>query len=247
MAGISSHIPDAPALFSADAATYEAERRQLVPCFDDLYGTAVDVLSWRPGPVERVLDLGAGTGLLSRRIASAHPGVACTLLDGSAEMLARAVPAFPEGTPVTTVVGDLTGPLPAGPFDAVVSALAVHHLADEAKADLARRVQAVLRPGGVFVNAEQVLGPTAWLEARYDERWEAAARGLGADDDVVGRSRARMAADRCSPVEDQLRWLREAGFVDVDAPYRAGRFAVLVGWRAPAAGPGADGSNLDRW
>jgi tRNA (cmo5U34)-methyltransferase len=43
----------------------------------------------------------------------------------------------------------------------VVSALAIHHLDDDAKQDLNARVREVLRPGGVFVNAEQVRGPTA--------------------------------------------------------------------------------------
>ena len=41
-----------------------------------------------------------------------------------------------------------------------------------------------------------------------------------------------MAHDRCATVEAQLGWLREAGFGDVDCPWREGRFAVVAGRRA---------------
>jgi tRNA (cmo5U34)-methyltransferase len=54
------------------------------------------------------------------------------------------------------ILGRLEDPLPQGPFDLVVSALAVHHLEGEDKADLFRRVAAVLAPGGHFVLADVV-------------------------------------------------------------------------------------------
>jgi cyclopropane fatty-acyl-phospholipid synthase-like methyltransferase len=43
-------------------------------------------------------------------------------------------------------------------FDAIVSALAIHHLEDAEKRSLFARIHERLRPGGVFVNAEQVVG-----------------------------------------------------------------------------------------
>jgi len=65
------------------------------------------------------------------------------------------------------VVSDLADPLPAGPWDAVVSALAVHHLDDPAKRALFGRLHTALAPGGLFVNAEQVAGPTALFHDLY--------------------------------------------------------------------------------
>jgi tRNA (cmo5U34)-methyltransferase len=52
---------------------------------------------------------------------------------------------------------DLGDPLPEGPFDVVFSALAIHHLAAAAKADLFARVAAVLAPGGRFVMADVIV------------------------------------------------------------------------------------------
>jgi hypothetical protein len=42
-------------------------------------------------------------------------------------------------------------------------------------------------------------------------------------------------ANKLAPVEDQLAWLREIGFEDVDCPFKYFELAVLVG-RKPAGG-----------
>ena len=126
------------------------------------------------------------------------------------------------------VVADLNDPLPAGRWDAVVSALAIHHLTDDEKRALFMRVHAALEPGGVFVNAEQVIGPSPRF-TEVDERWhEARAREAGSDDAEWAGAVERMAHDRCATVEDQLRWLRAAGFGEADCLFKDRRFAVLA-------------------
>src|SRR3954447_7776316 len=82
---------DVTRAFDAHADEYEAQRRRLVPCFDAFYGAAVEALA--PVPVKRVLDLGAGTGTLSVRIAEAHPEARFVLVDGAPAMLERAAAA----------------------------------------------------------------------------------------------------------------------------------------------------------
>ena len=129
------------------------------------------------------------------------------------------------------VVGNLNDPLPAGPWDAVVSALAIHHLPDEGKTELFPRVREALRPGGVFVNAEQVAAPTAAMEDRYAHRHEHAARAHGSDDDEWAAAVGRMRHDRRASVEQHLRWLREAGFADADCLFKDHGFAVIVARR----------------
>ncbi|MEO3816944.1 methyltransferase domain-containing protein [Plantactinospora sp. B24E8] len=225
-------------LFDAAAGTYDESRRRLLPCFDDFYGTAVEVAApplrraLASGRVPTVLDLGAGTGLLTLLLAGAVPGIRSTLLDAAPAMLAVAEGHLVRrGMAYTTVVADLAGPLPGGPYDAVVSALAIHHLDDVTKRDLYRRIRQVLVPGGVFVNADQVAGPTPDLDLRYDEVWQAQITALGATEEEIAGARQRMAHDRPAPVPDQCRWLGEAGFVGVDCFYKAWRFAVFGGRR----------------
>jgi tRNA (cmo5U34)-methyltransferase len=223
----------APATFDAHAGAYEAPRRRLIPPFDAFYGTAVDALTMLPAPPRRVLDLGAGTGLLSARVAAAYPAAELVLVDGAPAMLAQAQEAL-AGRAVTIHVADLADPLPQGEFDAVVSALAIHHLDDDGKRALFARVRQALPPGGVFVNAEQVAGPHPCFDRRYREWHEAAARAAGSDDAEWAGALERMAHDRPSDVESQLRWLREAGFDAADCVFKDHRFAVLVARRATA-------------
>jgi tRNA (cmo5U34)-methyltransferase len=216
----------ARAVFEAHAEGYDAERRRLLPCFDAFYAAAIDALELCERPLRRVLDLGAGTGLLAGAVAQAHPAAQLTLLDGAAAMLAQARARLGDGAGY--VVADLGDALPEGRWDAVVSALAIHHLDDPGKRALFARVRAALAAGGVFVNAEQVAGESPWLDAVYVERHERAARALGATDTEWTAAAQRMSHDRCATVEDQLAWLREAGFADAGCLWRDGRFAVLV-------------------
>lgn len=210
------------------ADEYDAPRRRLVPDFDRFYGTAAELVADLQRAEPAVLDLGTGTGLLAAAVRAAVPGARLTLLDGSADMLEAAHRRL--GDRVRLVAADLTDPLPAGPFDAVVSALAVHHLDDTAKRELFARILRVLVPGGIFINAEQVAAPTPWHERQYADVHERDARRAGSDDAEWGGALQRMAHDRCATLDDQLRWLRELGFERVDVAYKRYRFAVYAGF-----------------
>lgn len=103
-----------------------------------------------------VLELGTGTGETSRRVLEQHPGCELTGIDASPNMLAHARERLPRDR-VRLDLGRLQDPLPDGTFDVVVSALTIHHLDADAKADLFGRVAATLRPRGRFVLADVVV------------------------------------------------------------------------------------------
>jgi SAM-dependent methyltransferase len=218
--------------FTAHARDYDALRRRLVPCFDAFYGAALDrVADWGVPPRARVLDLGAGTGLLAAMVKERWPAASVHLVDVSEGMLAEARARLGNAPGTSFEVADYaTAPLGDG-WDLVVSALSIHHLEDEAKRALLARVRDALQPGGLFVNAEQVLGPTPAAEVAYRTRWRAQAQALGATPDELAAAEARMRFDRCAPLDVQLGWLREAGFAEVDCVFKAWRFAVYAGER----------------
>ena len=128
------------------------------------------LLAFPPEAHIRVLDLGAGTGILSHMIAEAFPNARITLVDISSEMLKIARKRLGEGKRIRYMQADISLLAMPGEFDVVVSALAIHHLKDDEKHVLYGEVYKALGAGGVFVNAEQVLGPTAALEKRYEDR-----------------------------------------------------------------------------
>ncbi len=216
--------------FDQTSATYDAARAKLVPCFMRFYATAVALLPFPRDKAIEVLDLGAGTGLLAAWIAEGFPQARMTLVDIAPAMLERARTRLSGlAYPPVIAVSDYANEALGGPFDAVVSALSIHHCDDVAKQSLFKRIFAALRPGGIFVNAEQVAGPTPALDAEYDRVWHLDIRAAGASEEEIAAGVMRMREDRCAPLDAQLGWLRETGFADVDCRFKDGRFAVYAG------------------
>ncbi|TAK62019.1 MAG: class I SAM-dependent methyltransferase, partial [Dehalococcoidia bacterium] len=76
--------------FDSTASIYDRSRRQLIPCFDDFYRAALELVPLGPDDAIDILDLGAGTGLMAAFLADAFPRARLTLVDVAAEMLDRA-------------------------------------------------------------------------------------------------------------------------------------------------------------
>jgi tRNA (cmo5U34)-methyltransferase len=167
---------------------------------------------------------------MGEAVLSRYPEAHVTMLDGAAEMLAVAERRLPQGS-ISTVVSDLRAPLPEGPFDAVVSGLAIHHLEHDAQRDLLARIEASLRPGGVFVNAEHMSGPTPWLQGVYRRLWRQACERAGASADEIAGAEERMEFDCSADVATVLGWMDAAGLRDCDCFFKHLHFAVLAGWR----------------
>jgi tRNA (cmo5U34)-methyltransferase len=169
-----------------DPATYREWVRQEIPHYDHLQESIA--VATEAVAATTILDLGTGTGETLGRVLSLHPAARAIGVDESAGMLAVARSHLAEYD-VTLQVADLLSPLPAGPFDLVVSALAIHHLDGPGKAALFARVAGALRPGGRFVLGDVILPP------------DAASVVIPLTDDW----------DKPSTVAEQVGWMEDAG------------------------------------
>jgi tRNA (cmo5U34)-methyltransferase len=151
---------------------------------------------------QNVLELGTGTGETALRVLARNPGARWTGIDGSEAMVEHARERLP-GADLR--VQRLEDPLPEGPFDLVVSCLAVHHLDGEGKRDLFERIA---RVSDTFVLGDVVV-PARPEDAAIEIDW---------------------AEDLPSTVPEQLSWLREAGF-EATAEYVRPDLAVFVARR----------------
>ena len=164
---------------------YLREIRIEIPRFDDFQDAVAEATLGIEA--HSILELGVGTGETARRVRALHPGASWTGVDASEAMLGRARESLPDAD---LLLSRLEDSLPTGPFDLVVSALAVHHLDAGGKRDLFHRVVQALRPEGRFVLGDVVV-PERPEDAEIEIDW------------VI---------DLPDRAADQLKWLAEAGF-----------------------------------
>jgi tRNA (cmo5U34)-methyltransferase len=182
----------------------------------------------------RYLDIGCGDGRLDEQMLARYSRATAVLLDGSPVMLESAkerLSAYPGR--VETVHADLSAPgweraVPR-PVHVAVSTIAIHNLRDP------RRIRALyaelyelLEDGGVFINLDYTRPAAAVI--RDLSRW------AGTDPD---QGPASVSSGGGSPgtVEEQLVWLREAGFSPADCPWKEFQASLLVGLKGHVVVP----------
>jgi len=107
--------------------------RARIPRYDELQEQAIAAV---PFALERVLELGMGTGETTRRLIEAHPDAWVIGLDASPDMVFRARETYDD-----VQLARMQDPLPDGPWDLVISVLSVNELDEEQRRSLFRRVR----------------------------------------------------------------------------------------------------------
>lgn len=193
------------------------DRRQewYVPGREERFRIMLDVVEAVVGPEPSVLDLACGTGSITDRLLRRFPKATSTGVDLDPALLAITRGTFDGDDRVTLVTAGLKDPawteaLPRTPYDAVLTATALHWFPREPLAALYGQVGELVRDGGAFMNADHMTdGSTPRLDAA-----ERAHRHAGMD-----RAKAAGALDRAE-------WWGEAAKDPVLAGPTAERFAI---------------------
>ena len=153
----------------ARVSSYDADMDIMHPNRHRMAEVIVEVLAAGERTLSSVLDLGTGTGFLLRRLLRRFPDVRAVALDGARAMLDLARARLgKDAERVDFRVGDFRDLADlcrgAGPFDAVVSSFALHHLPPEEKSRLAQTASAMLGPDGWFLDADVIRAESDYLE-----------------------------------------------------------------------------------
>lgn len=239
--------PDNRAWQNAEHVRHYVERqKKSSPIEAELFAVVARLLR-ATYPLELVLDLGCGAGRFGRAVMDVFDGVEVCFSDFSAEMLKAARQAVRQTPLATFVEADLTdlgwrNAFDGRSFDAIVSGFSLHHLAEVRRREVIDEICSLLRPGGLFVIAEWVASPSAWLEDIHN-RWfiETSWHGgvfEGEDatfDETLQRfaNREDVKQGLLLPIGQQLDWLREVGYTDVGCFFKTFDMAIFGG-RRPA-------------
>lgn len=235
-----------------DSTTFLDLAEIFVPGRTEQIATLLHLLPARTDEAFTVVELASGEGMLAQAVLEEFPHCRYMTLDGSAAMRERMRQRLArfgdrlEIRPFELAEQEWRTLLPS-PLRCVLSSLSVHHLSASGKRQLFQDMAARLEPGGALLLADIILPatqPIAHLFAQqYDEIVRAqslAMRGGPSGYEQFQKMKWNYFAydygsadsyDQPSRLSDQLRWLQEAGFSQVDCFWMQAGHAVYGGYR----------------
>ena len=225
--------------FDQSVKYYDNWMKIALPSYSEIFSSALEVIPFGVNEALEVLDLGAGTGLFSQHVFTKYPHAKFVLCDLAPKMLEVARERFQQHQDqFEYIVTDYRDFQIAGRYDLVISSLSIHHLTNDEKKNLFSDVYRSLNDTGVFVNIDQIKGPTADMQDFYWVNWLEKVREKGAAEEQIQASiQRRTRYDKDALLIDQLTWLREAGFANVDCIYKntfIGVFYASKAFNAPS-------------
>jgi tRNA (cmo5U34)-methyltransferase len=218
--------------------------RYYVPEREFQISTMVDLIPPRNENFH-VLELACGEGRLAKAIMDQFPQAVAHGYDGSETMLRHAKERLASyGNRFDTAYFDLAAAewrQPPWSLHAVVSALAIHHLDGPQKQQLYLDVFKMLDHGGVFLIADISLPASKWGQRLAAKTWDNIVRqqAIELDGNETGFQHFRQQewnlyrypdpVDKPSGIYEQLRWLDQSGFSEVDLYWMRGGHAIFGG------------------
>jgi tRNA (cmo5U34)-methyltransferase len=204
---------------------------------DLLIKIIADYLNAVPAP-RRILDVGCGHGVIAERILREIPGATLVGLDGSPPMLDMARGRLaPFGERVSLLHADfetMTPDMLAGHrFGVAFASQAIHNCSDEGKRKTLASVRAAMAPGGLFLLSDRIRLAAPALFPVYRSVWDV----LGPDSNsqqneglTFAEHEASVAerGDKPGSLEQNILWLREAGFSEIAAVQVIGIRAIIA-------------------
>ena len=130
-----------------------------IDSYDDVHSTYMEtkksLADSLDKDVQKILDLGAGTGLELIHLFELYPGVKVTVIDITENMLSELKKrSFSDH--VTTICGDFFDVEFGENYDAVISTSALHHFKPEEKETLYKKIYDCLKENGQFINCDKI-------------------------------------------------------------------------------------------
>jgi tRNA (cmo5U34)-methyltransferase len=207
---------------------YDSDIEAVIPGHRAMHDVIEQVVS-KTTPKE-VLELGVGTGTTAARILRQHPDAHYTANDFCPTMMEGAKRRL-KGHNVDYLPGDFSQ-VPFGRQDLVVAVIGVHHQTHEGKKQLFRKVCDSLTPGGAFVFGDLMT---------FRDPQEAALNDAQHYAHLVNNARNETSLKEwahhhknlniLAPMEDQINWLRAAGFTRVDTEFRLHNTVLLCAYK----------------
>ncbi len=225
---------------ATEAQKYDDVIKRRVPLYNEIQTLMVSLLPFSKKEYLRVLDLGCGTAGTSVAFLKEFPLARVTGIDGSQDMLDVAAAKVKQTTwridficqDIRVVSGQWPGVRGEEEFDAIISAFSLHYLNEQEKKALFSKCRDALKPGGMLVDAEAVISPSAKVYQLYMEKWKEYQRSNGFSEDEIGAQMLKFVRDvKPLTVERQVEMMKSVGFVDVECYFKYMNWALFGGYK----------------
>ncbi|MGZ7046935.1 MAG: class I SAM-dependent methyltransferase [Methanobacterium sp.] len=217
--------------FEEEAAEYDELILKLIPHYIEMIHALISAIPFKKTDSIEVMDLGCGTGTITKSLKDSYPNSHVTCLDIAENMLEMAKIKLIQYKDIDYMSGNFYHLKFSQKYDVIISSLAIHHLVtDEDKKEFYSKIYNALNSGGVFLNADVVLGSNDHLQELYLDKWkEFLNQSFKAEDINEKWVPTAENEDNPSKLIDQLAWLSEIGFKDVDVIWKYYGGAVYGG------------------
>lgn len=214
--------------FEQEAKEYDEIIARLIPDYELMVSILVDFINEDRQDHFSVIDLGCGTGTLSKAIALRFPRAAITCVDISEKMLQIAESKLE--TDIATIHADFGQFVFPKKYDVIVSSLALHHLEKDAdKLSFYKKIYAALPAGGIFMNIDVVTAGNDRIQKLYMDYWKDFMISNTSVDEVESKWLPNYyAEDRPAPVRTHFKLLEQSGFHQMDCVYKRYNYAVFI-------------------
>ena len=197
---------------------YDQDIQAVIPGHRELHDHIDKLFKPLVGRSLRILELGIGTGLTAERILKIVPRAHYTGIDFSKQMLDGAQKRL-QKYDVRFTVGDFAK-IPFEKQDIIVSVIGIHHQTHEGKKALFKKIFSALEQGGRFIFGDLMTFRDP-EEAAFNEACHYAHLVQHARNEQALREWAHhhKFLNLLAPIEDQMNWLKEVGFSEVNVVY----------------------------
>lgn len=219
--------------FEEEATEFDELILKLIPHYEEMIDALINSIPYDEEDSVKVMDLGCGTGTITKSLKDKFNNANITCLDLAKNMIEMAKIKLNDYTDITYITGDFYHFKFPEKYDVILSSLALHHLEiDDDKKQFYKKIYEALNPGGVFLNADVVLGANDYLQTLYLEKWkEFMNKSVEMKEIEEKWIPAAEEEDHPATLIYQLDWLRDIGFKDVDVIWKYYGGAVYGGFK----------------
>ncbi|MCK9152461.1 class I SAM-dependent methyltransferase [Methanobacterium alcaliphilum] len=217
--------------FDSEAAKYDGFILKIIPAYVEMTDALTSAIPFDEKKPIKILDLGCGTGNISKKLKTRYPNSRITCVDMAENMIKMAQNKLSDFSEISYVLSDFRKLVMDEDYDVVISSLALHHLeTNEDKKKFYKKIYSALIQGGVFYNADTVLGPTEYLQNLYLDKWKQF-MNLNISMEEINNKWIPLhhKEDKPAKMGEHIEWLKEVGFKNVEVVWKYYNHGVYGG------------------